>query len=47
MDNDDHMNPIRGGEMEEEEEMASSEERLLDQVMGIAEQSRYVHVGTR
>jgi len=36
---DDHTTPIHGGETKEEEGMASSEERPLDHVMGIAEQS--------
>ena len=41
---DDHTTPIHGGEMKEVEEgMASSEERPLDHVMGIAEQSMFIY----
>ena len=42
---DDHTTPIHGGETKEVEEdgMASSEERPLDHVMGIAEQSMFIY----
>ena len=43
-DDDDHTIPIHGGETKEVEEgMASSEERPLDHVMGIAEQSMFMY----
>ena len=41
---DDHTTPIHGGETKEAEDgMASSEERPLDHVMGIAEQSMFMY----
>ena len=43
VDDDDHTIPIHGGETKEEEGMASSEERPLDHVMGIAEQSMFMY----
>jgi hypothetical protein len=44
VDDDDHTIPIHGGETKEVEEgMASSEERPLDHVMGIAEQSMFMY----